>query len=226
MPKVSIIDEGSAVSATALWQCTTCAACMEACPVYIEQMPKIVDARRWLVMEQAEFPENLQAVVNSLEQRSHPFPGTSYSRVSWTEGLNVKVMGELPDPAEAEVLLWVGCGGALVERNQKSTRALAQLLTEGGVKFAILGREEGCTGDPARRIGNEFLFEMLAKTNVETLERLRRQEDRHLLPALLQHLRQRVSAARRPLRGDAPHPDAGVAGGAGKAAARRPTVTP
>ena len=76
VPKVAIIDEGSAVSATALWQCTTCAACMEACPVFIEQMPKIVDARRWLVMEQAEFPENLQAVVNSLEQRSHPFPGT------------------------------------------------------------------------------------------------------------------------------------------------------
>jgi Fe-S oxidoreductase len=168
-PKISIIDEGSAVSPTALWQCTTCAACMEACPVYIEQMPKIVDARRWLVMEQAEFPESLQAVVTSLEQRSHPFPGTSYSRVSWAEGLGVKVMGELADPAEAEVLLWVGCGGALVERNQKSTRALAQLLTEGGVKFAILGREEGCTGDPARRIGNEFLFEMLAKTNVETL---------------------------------------------------------
>jgi Fe-S oxidoreductase len=171
VPKVAIIDEGSAVSATALWQCTTCAACMEACPVYIEQMPKIIDARRWLVMEQAEFPENLMAVVNSLEQRSHPFPGTSYNRVSWTEGLNVKVMGELADAAEAEVLLWVGCGGALVERNQRSTRALAQLLTEGGVKFAILGREEGCTGDPARRIGNEFLFEMLAKNNVETLNR-------------------------------------------------------
>jgi len=168
-PKVPIIDEGSAMSPTALWQCTTCAACMEACPVYIEQMPKIVDARRWLVMEQAEFPESLQAVVTSLEQRSHPFPGTSYSRVSWSEGLGVKVMGELADPAEAEVLLWVGCGGALVERNQKSTRALAQLLTEGGVKFAVLGREEACTGDPARRIGNEFLFEMLAKGNVETL---------------------------------------------------------
>jgi Fe-S oxidoreductase len=143
---------------------------MEACPVFIEQMPKIVDARRWLVMEQAEFPEPLQAVITSLEQRSHPFPGTSYSRVSWTEGLGVKVMGELADPSEAEVLLWVGCGGALVERNQKSTRALAQLLEAGGVKFAILGREESCTGDPARRIGNEFLFEMLAKGNVETLD--------------------------------------------------------
>ncbi|HVR30015.1 MAG TPA: heterodisulfide reductase-related iron-sulfur binding cluster, partial [Thermoanaerobaculia bacterium] len=171
VPKIAIIDEGSAVSPTALWQCTTCAACMEACPVYIEQMPKIVDARRFLVMEQAEFPDSLQAVVTSLEQRSHPFPGTSYSRVSWTEGLGVKVLGELEDPAAAEVLLWVGCGGALVERNQKSTRALAQLMTEAGVKFAILGREEACTGDPARRIGNEFLFEMLAKGNVETLDR-------------------------------------------------------
>ncbi len=169
--RVAIIDPETAVSPEALWQCTTCAACMEACPVYIEQMPKIVDARRFLVMEQADYPESLQTVVTSLEQRGHPFPGTSFNRVEWADGLEVPELAELEDPSQAEVLLWVGCGGALVERNQSTVRALAQLLQRAGVKFAILGREEGCTGDPARRIGNEFLFEMLAKSNVEILDK-------------------------------------------------------
>ena len=146
-------------------------ACMEACPVFIEQMPKIVDARRYLVMEEADFPEELMATVTSLEQRGHPFPGTSFSRIDWAEGLDVEILGEMEDPAEAEIVLWVGCGGALVERNQSTVRALAQLLNEAGIRYAVLGREEGCTGDPARRIGNEFLFEMLAKANIETLDR-------------------------------------------------------
>ena len=144
---------------------------MEACPVFIEQMPKIIDTRRFMVMEEAEFPEALQGVITSLEQRGHPFPGTSFSRVDWTEELDITVIGEMEDPREAEILLWVGCGGALVERNQSTVRALAQLLSRAGVNYAILGREESCTGDPARRIGNEFLFEMLAKANVETLDR-------------------------------------------------------
>lgn len=168
---VAIINDSTAVSREALWQCTTCAACMEACPVYIEQMPKIVDARRFLVMEEAEYPEEFQAVITSLEQRSHPFPGTSFNRTEWADGLAIPEMSEMSDPAEAEVLLWVGCGGALVERNQGIVRSLAQLMLKAGVKFSILGREEACTGDPARRIGNEFLFEMLAKGNIETLER-------------------------------------------------------
>ncbi|MDX1383063.1 MAG: heterodisulfide reductase-related iron-sulfur binding cluster [Thermoanaerobaculia bacterium] len=169
--KVAIIDPETAVSPEALFQCTTCAACMEACPVFIEQMPKIVDARRYLVMEEAEFPETLMGVVTSLEQRGHPFPGTSFSRVDWAEGLDVPILGEMEDPAAAEYLLWVGCGGALVERNQSTVRALAQLMEKAGVSYAVLGREEGCTGDPARRIGNEFLYEMLAKANIETLDR-------------------------------------------------------
>jgi Fe-S oxidoreductase len=143
---------------------------MEACPVFIEQMPKIVDMRRYLVMEEAEFPESMQQAITSLEKRGHPFSGTNATRVDWTEGLNVR---HLSDVSDAEVLLWVGCGGALVERNQKVTRATAQLLDKAGVKFAILGRDEKCSGDPARRIGNEFLFEMLAKGNVETLNKHR-----------------------------------------------------
>ena len=153
-----------------LWQCTTCAACVEACPVFIEQMPKIVDMRRFLVMEEAEFPDSMQEAVMSLERRGHPFSGTQATRMDWAEGLNVRTGADVRD---AEVLLWVGCGGALIERNQKVTRATAQLLEQAGVKFAVLGREEKCSGDPARRIGNEFLFEQLARENVANLNRHR-----------------------------------------------------
>jgi len=149
-----------------LWECTTCAACVEACPVFIEQMPKIVDMRRHLVMEEAEFPDSMQAAVLSMEKRGHPFAGTSATRLDWAQGLDVQHVSEARD---AEVLLWVGCGGALIERNQRVIRAIAQLLKLAGVRFAIMGREEKCSGDPARRIGNEFLFETLAKENVANL---------------------------------------------------------
>ena len=149
-----------------LWQCTTCGACMEACPVFIEQMPKIVDMRRYLVMEEADFPDTMADAVTSMETRHHPFKGTQATRLDWTEGLDIQGVA---DARDAEVLFWVGCGGALIERNQKIVRATAQLLQTAGVRFAILGREEKCTGDPARRIGNEFLFETMAKENVETL---------------------------------------------------------
>jgi Fe-S oxidoreductase len=161
-----IIGAVPATSPDALWACTTCGACVEACPVFIEQMPKIVEMRRYLVMEEADFPETMQEAVTSLESRGHPFRGTQASRLDWADGLNVRTINEARD---AEVLLWVGCGGALLERNQKVVRATAQLLEQAGVKFAILGREEKCTGDPARRIGNEFLFEMLAKENTAKL---------------------------------------------------------
>jgi Fe-S oxidoreductase/nitrate reductase gamma subunit len=163
-----IIGAVPATSPIPLWQCTTCAACMEACPVFIEQMPKIVDMRRYLVMEEADFPDSMQEAIMSLERRGHPFSGTQATRLDWAEGLNVK---QLSDKRDAEVLLWVGCGGALIERNQRVTRATAQLLEQAGVNFAIMGREEKCSGDPARRIGNEFLFETLAKENVEKLNR-------------------------------------------------------
>ncbi len=164
----AIIGAVPATLPASLWQCTTCAACMETCPVFIEQMPKIVDMRRHLVMENADFPDSMQEAISSLEKRGHPFSGTQATRVDWAEGLNVK---HVNDAKDAEVLLWVGCGGALVERNQKVTRATAQLLAQAGVNFAIMGREEKCSGDPARRIGNEFLFEMLAKENVAKLNK-------------------------------------------------------
>ncbi len=171
-PQSAIIGTVPATAPEALWSCTTCGACMEACPVFIEQMPKIVDMRRFLVMEEADFPDTMQDAITSLESRGHPFKGAQAGRLDWAEGLNVKSMSDLGgEAADAEVLLWVGCGGALLERNQKVVRATAQLLAHAGVKFAILGREEKCTGDPARRIGNEFLFAMLAQENVATLGR-------------------------------------------------------
>lgn len=164
----SFVGATPALSAEALWECTTCGACVESCPVAIEQMPKIVDARRFLVMEEAEFPDTMQQAIQSLETRGHPLRGAAFSRVDWAQGLDVKT---LADTRDAEVLLWVGCGGALVERNQKVVRAIAQLLEKAKVKFAILGREEKCTGDPARRIGNEFLFSTLAQENIATLDK-------------------------------------------------------
>jgi Fe-S oxidoreductase len=164
-----IIGAVPATSPLPLWQCTTCAACMEACPVFIEQMPKIVDMRRYLVMEEADFPDSMQEAVMSLERRGHPFSGTQATRLDWAEGLNVRQLAD--GKADVEVLLWVGCGGALIERNQRVTRATAQLLEAAGVRFAVMGREEKCSGDPARRIGNEFLFETLAKENVGKLNK-------------------------------------------------------
>ena len=164
----SIIDPSTAVSPEALWECTTCAACVAACPVYIEQLPKIVDLRRYLVMEEAELPETMQEAVMSLENRGHPFRGVQATRLDWTEGLDVPLISKTEN---AEVLLWVGSAGALQEHGQKETRALAQLLKKAEVNFAILGREEKSTGDLARRVGNEFLFETLAQENIESLKR-------------------------------------------------------
>jgi Fe-S oxidoreductase/nitrate reductase gamma subunit len=169
--RIPVIDEDTAVAPEALFACTTCAACLEACPVYIEQLPKILDTRRFLVMEEADYPQTMADAITSLEQRGHPFPGAQFSRVDWAEGLEVPVLSEMENPEEVELLLWVGCANALLERNHKIVRSVATLLAEAGVSFAILGREEGCTGDPARRIGNEFLFEQLVTKNIKLFEK-------------------------------------------------------
>ena len=170
-PTIPVIDEAPAVTADALFACTTCGACVEACPVFIEQLPKIIDTRRYLVMEEAEYPQPMADAITSLEQRGHPFPGSQFSRIDWADGLDIPVLGEMDDPSQVDVLLWVGCANALLERNHAIVRAVATLLADAGVRFAILGREERCTGDPARRIGNEFLFEQMATKNVEMLAR-------------------------------------------------------
>jgi Fe-S oxidoreductase/nitrate reductase gamma subunit len=169
--RLPVVVEGTATAPEALWSCTTCAACLEACPVYIEQLPKILDVRRNLVMEEADYPAIMAEALTSLEQRGHPFPGAQFSRVDWAEGLDVPVLAEMADPEDIDVVLWVGCASALLERNHATVRAVATLLRDAGVRFAILGREERCTGDPARRIGNEFLFEQLATRNIQLLSR-------------------------------------------------------
>ena len=163
VPEVPMVDY---VTEDVLWSCTTCRACMEACPVFIEHIDSIVDMRRYLVMEQGSLPETAMNALLSLEQRGHPWRGTTSTRTEWTEGLDVPTMAE---DSDVEVLFWVGCTAALDQRSQRMARSMAATLKLAGVKFAILGQEESCTGDPARRLGNEYLFIMLAEQNIELL---------------------------------------------------------
>ena len=168
-----------AVTDEVVWSCTTCRACMEACPVFIEHIDHIVDMRRFLVLEESSMPETAQGALMSMEQRGHPWRGTQFTRTSWMEGLGVATLAERP---EAEYLLWVGCTAALEQRSQAIARSMARLLKQAGVDFAVLGEEETCTGDPARRMGNEFLFQMLAQQNIETLTRYKVQKVLTLCP--------------------------------------------
>ena len=151
-----------------LWSCTSCAACVEACPVSINHIDTIVDMRRYLALEEARVPDTAQAALQNLEQRGHPWRGTALTRTDWLEGLDVPTLAEKPD---AEVLFWVGCSGALVQRGVEVTRAMASVLKKAGVDFAVLGAEETCTGDPARRLGNEYLFQVLAGQNIDSFRR-------------------------------------------------------
>jgi Fe-S oxidoreductase/nitrate reductase gamma subunit len=158
---------GDVIHDETLWACTTCGACMQECPVTIEHIDAIVDMRRHLVMNEARMPETVEQVLRSMEQRSHPWRGTPYTRTNWMDGLDVPLIAE---NGSAEYLLWVGCTGALMDRNIKVTQAMVQILKAAKVDFAVLGEEEMCTGDPARRLGNEYLFQMLAQRNIETLQ--------------------------------------------------------
>ena len=151
-----------------LWDCLTCGACEQECPVGVEHLDTIVDMRRNLVMEQGSMPESAMNALVSMEQRGHPWRGTRYSRTDWADGLGVKVLADHPD---AEVLFWVGCTGALEQRSQSIARAMVSVLQRAGIDFAILGAEEGCTGDPARRMGNEYLYQTMAGQNIQTLRR-------------------------------------------------------
>ena len=159
---------GTAISEQAIWDCVSCGACMEECPVVVEHVPTIMDMRRNLVLEESKVPETAMNALLSLEQRGHPWRGTQFSRTDWAEGLDVPTLAEKPD---AEILFWVGCTGALEQRSQAVARSMAKVLKRAGVDFAILGDEETCTGDPARRMGNEYLYQILAKQNIETLTR-------------------------------------------------------
>jgi len=151
-----------------LWACTSCRACEQECPVFVSYVDKIVDMRRYLVQERGEFPNELQTAFRSLEASFNPWGLPAEDRAKWAEGLDVKTLAEHPD---AEYIFWIGCAPAFDDRAKKTTRATAQLMLKAGVDFAILGEEEQCTGDPARRAGNEYLFQMFAQQNIETLNR-------------------------------------------------------
>ncbi|HUS82587.1 MAG TPA: (Fe-S)-binding protein [Dehalococcoidia bacterium] len=159
---------GGVVTQDELWSCTTCGACEEACPVYVEPVKKIMELRRNLVLEQGEIPPTLMAALRSVQDRGHPWKGASASRTDWTAGFEIK---NVANDGDAEFLFWVGCTAALQESSMNSALALARILDAAGVKISILGHEESCCGHQARRIGDEYLFQCQAQQNIETLKR-------------------------------------------------------
>jgi Fe-S oxidoreductase len=160
---------GDVISEQALWDCTTCRACMQECPVFIEHVPKIVDMRRSLVMMESRFPPELNDMFRGLEMAGNPWQYPNETRGGWAADLGVPVFEDrIPD--DVEYLFWVGCYGSFDNRNKKVTIALAKVLQRAGITFGILGPREKCCGDPARRSGNEFLYQMLAQEDIETLQ--------------------------------------------------------
>jgi len=171
-PLVGTEAEGGVIDPDVLWSCTTCGACVEQCPVDIEHVDHIMDMRRFQVLIESSFPSEAGTMLKNLETKGNPWGMNARARLEWTQGLDfpVPVLGEdLADLSEVDYLYWVGCAGALEDRAKKTTRAFAELLHVAGVRFAVLGEAEACSGDPARRLGNEFVFQMLAQQNVETL---------------------------------------------------------
>ena len=157
---------GDVVKEEEIWACTTCGACQEVCPVGIEHIRKIIGFRRNLVLSQNKMPESAQLMLRNMQSRGNPWSGVQAMRLrgDWTSGLDVKVLGE---GDKADTLFWVGCTGALVERNVKATLAMTRVLKAAGVDFAVLGDVETCCGDPARRAGYEFQFQIMAEQNIE-----------------------------------------------------------
>jgi Fe-S oxidoreductase len=169
-PLVGTAEEGGVIDPDVLWSCTTCGACVEQCPVDIEHVDHILDMRRYQVLIESAFPSEAGVMLRNLENTGNPWGLNNKARTDWMEGLPFEVRvvdGEIP--SEVEYLFWVGCAGALEDRSKKVTRAVAELLHTAGVEYAVLGSGETCSGDPARRLGNEFVFQMLAAENVETL---------------------------------------------------------
>jgi Fe-S oxidoreductase len=169
-PLVGTKDEGGVIDPDVLWSCTNCGACVEECPVDIEHIDHIDGMRRHQVLIESAFPVEAAGMLRNLENKGDPWGMGELRRGDWIGelGFEVPVVDGSIDP-EIEYLFWVGCAGALEDRAKKTTKAIATLLHQAGVKFAVLGPAETCTGDPARRIGNEFVFSMLAQQNVETL---------------------------------------------------------
>jgi Fe-S oxidoreductase len=157
---------GDVISTDTLWACTTCRACEEVCPVTIEHVPRIMAMRQGQSLMAGEYPQELNVALKGLERNGNPW-GIGYDkRADWADGLGVKTMAEDPD---VDYLLWVGCAGSFDDRSKKVSISLVRILQKAGINFAILGTEEKCTGDFARRVGNEMMYQMMAQENIETL---------------------------------------------------------
>ncbi|WP_026126848.1 (Fe-S)-binding protein [Nocardiopsis xinjiangensis] len=174
-PLVGTEEEGGVIHPDELWACTNCGACVEQCPVDIEHIDHILDMRRYQVMVESNFPSEANTLLKNLENKANPWGMAEERRMDWIQELaeqedpvEVTVVDEKM-PEDTEYLFWVGCAGALEDRAKKTTKAIAELLDIAGVKFAVMGGMEACTGDPARRLGMEYVFQMLAQQNVETL---------------------------------------------------------
>ena len=185
----------NAVTDEVVWDCVTCGACIEACPVSIEHVDHIVDLRRHLVMVESRFPAEAEPMLRDIERASNPWGKPQTERASWADELGVRVL-EPGDPAP-DVLYWVGCAASFDERARKSAESTAKLLQAAGVDFAILGPREACTGDPGPAHGERVRLPGLRGAERLDAERRRRDEDRRELPALLQHARERVPGLRR-----------------------------
>ena len=159
---------GGTINPETLWSCTTCGACVDQCPVLIEHVPKILDMRRSLVLEEGSMPKQAEAALRNIENNANPYGISQQTRADWARDLGVSFAADKPD---AEYLYWVGCAASFDDRAKTIATALCKILQAGGVDFAILGTEEKCNGDPARRIGNEYLFQERAKENIETLKK-------------------------------------------------------
>jgi len=150
-----------------LWACTACMACEEACPVYVEQIIRNVDLRRYLVLVETKYSSEVRLALKNLEKSNNPWGASRGTRAEWTKGLGIKTLAEVENP---EFLFWVGCVGSFDARNQKVATSMVKILQASGISFGILGNDEGCCGDPARRIGNEYLFQTMAEANIEILK--------------------------------------------------------
>ncbi len=160
---------GTAITDDELWSCTSCMSCMEQCPVFIEQVPKVVDLRRYLVMMESSFPPEVAGVFKNMEVNSNPWGIGLSKRGEWAKALGVKILSEAEDK-DIDVLYYVGCSGSFDDRNKRVAAAFVQILQAAGVRFGILGAEEKCCGDSARRMGNEYLFQQLAQENIAAMQ--------------------------------------------------------
>lgn len=155
-----------------LWACTSCRACVYECPVSIDQLSIINEMRRNLVLTESRFPEEVLPAFEAMERNGSPWAFQPAERARWAEGMDIPTMAELFERGERpDILFWVGCMGSFDDRAKKTTVAFARILQAAGIRFGILGQEESCNGDPARRMGNEYLYQMLAKQAIETLDR-------------------------------------------------------